>query len=109
VPANGRCQAVTANAGKPQPMGYGGKPFVTLKESSAIQFILEYFHPAGALCFVRITRLPMHGRLQQALNTGNDLNHTLITLAVAPFDMSSDPFASLVRRGCLPVSWHSIA
>lgn len=81
----------------PQPMGYGGKPFVTLKESGSVQFILEYFHPAGIQSYVRITRPPMHGRLEQVTCVGVHCNRTQVVSV--PFDVSSNPFTSLVRRG----------
>ena len=78
-----------------QPTGYGGKPFVTLKESASIHFILEYFHPRGMKSTVRISRPPMHGTLEQVICAGDVCNRTLVRSAL--FQMSSSAYASLVR------------
>jgi hypothetical protein len=90
---DGRCVA-TLLSGKPQPTGYGGQLFITLKESSSIQFILEYFHPAGLQSTVSITRLPMHGMLEQMICIGGNCTRTPI--ASVPFEISSSAYASLV-------------
>ena len=94
---DGRCttKKLSASVGGPQPTGYGGKLFVTLMASASIQFILEYFHPSGMKSYVRITRPPMHGKLEQLLCAGDKCNRTRVVSA--PFEMSSSPYASLVR------------
>jgi hypothetical protein len=90
-----RKQLPPSVASKPQPTGYGGNMFVTLKESSSIRFILEYFHPAGLKSFVRITRPPLHGCLEQVICAGSDCNRTQV--ASAAVELSSSAYASLVR------------
>ena len=96
-----RKQLPPSVASKPQPTGYGGKMFVTLKESSSIRFILEYFHTAGRKCTVHITRPPVHGCLEQVLCGGSDCNRTQV--ASAAFELSSSAYASLVRCcDCVP-------
>jgi hypothetical protein len=85
---------LSASVGEPQPTGYGGKPFVTVMESASIQFILEYFHPAGRKSYVRITQPPLHGTLEQVLCASDKCNRTQVVSA--PFEMSSSPYASLV-------------
>ena len=81
---DGRCttKKLSASVGGPQPTGYGGKLFVTLMASASIQFILEYFHPSGMKSYVRITRPPMHGKLEQLLCAGDKCNRTRQTLAL---------------------------
>ena len=91
-----RCIAAKLSAAvEPQPNGYGGKQFVALKESASVQFILEYFHPAGRKSNVRISRTPTHGRLEQEICAGGDCNRT--TVVSVPFDISLDAYTSLVR------------
>jgi hypothetical protein len=92
-----RCRPMrpAASVAKLQPTGYGGKPFVTLKESASIHFILEYFHPRGMKSTVRISRPPMHGTLEQVICAGAVCNRTLVLSA--PFQMSSSAYAFLVR------------
>jgi hypothetical protein len=100
-PGDGFDARCVAAAGKPQPTGYGGKMVVTLKESSSIRFILEYFHPAGRKCTVHITRPPVHGCLEQVMCGGSDCNRTQV--ASAAFELSSSAYASLVRCcDCVP-------
>ena len=84
-------------SGKPQPTGYRGEPFITVRESSSVQFILESFHPAGRQSTVRITRPPMHGTLEQVTCMGGSVdNCTRTAIASAPFEISSNAFTSLV-------------
>ena len=95
--ADGVVAHCKAPIGNLQPTGYGGKSFVNLKESTSIEFILEYFHPAGRKSNVRISRLPVQGCLEQVVCAGSDCNRTPVVSA--PFEMSSSPHASLVSPG----------
>jgi hypothetical protein len=90
-----RAEQIGNTASKPQATGYGGKLFVILKESTFVQFILEYFHPAGRKSTVQISRPPMHGRLEQVLCANGECSRSPI--ASAPFEISSSAYASLVR------------
>jgi hypothetical protein len=97
-----QCKAAQLiSPGKPQPTGYGGKPFVTLKESAFVQFILEYFHPAGRKSSVSISRPTTHGSLEEVLCASKTCSRTRVVSA--PFELSSSPYASLVCCcDCLP-------
>ena len=101
--ADNRCIALV---GKPQPTGFGGKLSVTVKESSFTQFVLEYFHPAGRKANVRISRPPMHGRLEQVLCAGINCSRSLVSSV--PFDVSSSAYSSLVRCCDYLASIHSM-
>jgi hypothetical protein len=76
--------------------GFGGNTFLYVTEGSSVSFILEYFHPAGRKCCVRIKKLPMRGRLVQHIKEGQrDEEFEIESL---PFAASADVFASLVAR-----------
>ena len=78
--------------------GFGGNMFLYATEGSSVSFILEYFHPAGLKCCVRIKKLPMRGRLVQRMKEGPADKE--VEIGSLPFAASSDAFASLV-------TWHT--
>ena len=96
-------------AATPRPAGYGtgynqtfDKPFtLELKEGSPISFILEYVHPSGRKSGVRITRLPKHGLLTQAVGistvAGILTSRNTAAILTAPYDALPDPYSWLVR------------
>jgi hypothetical protein len=76
--------------------GFSGSMFLYVTEGSAVSFILEYFHPAGLKCCVRIKKLPVRGRLVQRTKVGHEDEE--VEIGSLPFAASSDAFASLVKR-----------
>ena len=74
--------------------GFGGKMFLFVTEGSSASFILEYFHPTGLKCCVRIKKLPTWGRLVQRMRVGQKDEESEIESL--PFTVSSDALASLV-------------
>ncbi len=76
--------------------GFGGKMILYVTEGSSASFILEYFHPAGLKCCVRIMKLPTWGRLVQRIKVGR--RDEDLEIASLPFAASSDAFASLVTH-----------